>query len=95
MEKLISAAQRSRLLWKELGQLQSPGESRDSAFIRWYLQVRLGTLEKSVRLTDGPGDGGIDAIQYPARGDKDVVIVQAFFADPRKNQGIKKKKLAQ
>ena len=83
----------AKLLKKEIESLQVPNETTDACFIRWYLDVRLGSHGSELFISDGPSDGGIDAIRYPARGDKKVIIVQSYFADLNKPKRIPRNKL--
>ena len=80
-------------LKREIENLRIPSETPDACFIRWYLDVRLGSHESELFISDGPGDGGLDAIRYPARGDKRVIIVQSYYADLNKVKRIPKNKL--
>jgi len=70
-----------RLLRKELVSLARPGEELDACFMRWYLEVRLAPSSPELKITDGPGDGGIDAIVFGSHGDGRTVIVQSHATD--------------
>jgi hypothetical protein len=62
------------LLRSELAQLRGSKETTDTCFVRWYLGVRLGIDGTRLFHTDGPRDGGIDAVRYPAPGERKVVL---------------------
>jgi hypothetical protein len=53
----------------------------EKAFIHWYINVAFGDTNYTV--TDGPSDGGIDAIVKPKRvgGNKLVYILQSKYTD--------------
>jgi hypothetical protein len=65
-------------LHKEMKRQQSP---MHRAFIHWFLSVRFGTDARK-EVTDGPADGGIDAIVVESRPrGKAIWIVQSKFTD--------------
>jgi len=75
--------------------LRNDGEKVDNAFIRWYLDVRLGPSRPELRITDGPRDGGIDAIWYPGTFSDEVHIVQSFYTTNGTKKSAPRKKVAE
>jgi len=49
------------------------------AFIAWYIEAEFGQVKWE--FTDGPRDGGIDAVIWRKPGDKPPVILQSKFSE--------------
>ncbi|HHT9133902.1 MAG TPA: AIPR family protein [Candidatus Avalokitesvara rifleensis] len=59
---------------------RSRNQQIDRAFIHWYINVAFGDVKHVV--TDGPCDGGIDAIVRPERrGNKLLYVLQSKYTD--------------
>src|ERR1039458_3420683 len=73
-----------------------PREKRWKAFIYWWLSAHgydYAPYSDLVKFTDGPHDGGIDAIAWPLekQGPRDVLVIQSkYFGQPPTKKDIQR-----